>query len=258
MNKFRPASSLLKRNLNLFQLSSTRYFSDSVESKGDNTHQSATPSPSEELATQQNSNSKEQPADEQQPQKPTAMYTATELSRLEELRRNPYPRNPFFRPIAPISNFSREMVYKMWSEEKLKPLQIAKKLGISKVRVDAIIRMKWLEKEIFSDPNKAPFPVQENLASGMDKLTRSVNLSSAFVREPVRFITEERLKPFFQLIDDNDPLAPPKLDVQFQGDPVQQKRNEIIVPELKVGEKFKMVVVDTAPRRRRAELPDDV
>jgi hypothetical protein len=105
------------------------------------------------------------------------------------LIRQPYPTNPTFRPPPPLSDALREMIYQEYffpdqastvpaspfaakSESKTGNInQLSAKHGVSKARIEAILRLKIMEKEwektnkvrvgFDSSPTTIPCPLRD-------------------------------------------------------------------------------------------------
>jgi hypothetical protein len=60
----------------------------------------------------------------------------------------PFPKNPWFVPPVPLSDADRENIYKEYRSDPKKntPGALAKKFNLSVLRVEAILRLKHLEK----------------------------------------------------------------------------------------------------------------
>ncbi|ORY45298.1 hypothetical protein BCR33DRAFT_716581, partial [Rhizoclosmatium globosum] len=82
----------------------------------------------------------------------------------------PFPMNPLFKPVPPLSNASRDEIYALYTSnpETETPLKLAAQFGISIVRVQAILRLKALQQQMERN-NK---PIQVQLTYHMEKLLR--------------------------------------------------------------------------------------
>ncbi|KAJ3297453.1 hypothetical protein HDU79_003534 [Rhizoclosmatium sp. JEL0117] len=118
----------------------------------------------------------------------------------------PFPMNPLFKPVPPLSNASRDEIYALYTSnpETETPLKLAAQFGISIVRVQAILRLKALQQQMERN-NK---PIQVQLTYHMEKLLRVDPRNEIRIKEPLRALTSERLKPLFQFIDEADAISP--------------------------------------------------
>ncbi|KAJ3413650.1 hypothetical protein HDV05_007718 [Chytridiales sp. JEL 0842] len=116
----------------------------------------------------------------------------------------PFPMNPYFQPTPPLSDSVKDEIYQLYMEKpaEMTPLNLAKKFGISIIRVQAILRLKALEKK-YEETNK---PLQVHLNREMERLL-SVGVGVPFT-EPLRALPLERMKPIFQLVGDEEFVTP--------------------------------------------------
>lgn len=61
----------------------------------------------------------------------------------------PFPRNPWFVPPAPVSDKTRELIYEDYRSDPIQstPRKLAEKYKLSVVRIEAILRLKHLERQ---------------------------------------------------------------------------------------------------------------
>jgi hypothetical protein len=61
----------------------------------------------------------------------------------------PFPRNPYFQAVPPVSDAMRERMFTKFSEDprKWSPRILAEEYGLSQLRVQAILKLKTLEKK---------------------------------------------------------------------------------------------------------------
>lgn len=61
----------------------------------------------------------------------------------------PFPMNPSFRPPPPISDYQREIMWKLFSRDPkaFSLRRLARRFNLSRKRVDAILRLKGMEKD---------------------------------------------------------------------------------------------------------------
>ncbi|KAG0264924.1 hypothetical protein BG011_005846 [Mortierella polycephala] len=112
----------------------------------------------------------------------------------------PFPMNPLFKPTPPISNIVKDEIYKQHITDNTKwtPRQLGMKYNISIKRVEAILRLKHLEKEMVEDG----FILQENLTKGMEQLMGVKPERSAAITEPLTDILPQVGSPKFEAVDE--------------------------------------------------------
>ncbi|KAF8986241.1 hypothetical protein BGZ46_007772 [Entomortierella lignicola] len=113
----------------------------------------------------------------------------------------PFPMNPLFKPTPPLSNHTKEEIYKLHLADTTKwtPRQLGMKYNISIKRVEAILRLKHLEKEMISEG----FVAQENFTKGMEQLMGVKNVRSEAITEPLTDILPQVGSPKFEAVDED-------------------------------------------------------
>ncbi|KAG0307233.1 hypothetical protein BGZ98_000740 [Dissophora globulifera] len=113
----------------------------------------------------------------------------------------PFPMNPLFKPVPPMSNLAKEEIYKLHRSDSTKwtPRQLGMKYNISIKRVEAILRLKHLEKEMVEDG----FVPQENFTKGMEQLMGVKAVRSEAIVEPLTDILPQVGSPKFEALDED-------------------------------------------------------
>jgi hypothetical protein len=67
--------------------------------------------------------------------------------------------NPYFQHTAPLPDSIKDEIYKLYNENptEMTPLKLGKQFNISIVRVQAILRLKALEKKMTKDVRSCPY-----------------------------------------------------------------------------------------------------
>ncbi|KAF9291668.1 hypothetical protein BGZ68_002990 [Mortierella alpina] len=114
----------------------------------------------------------------------------------------PFPMNPLFKPTPPMSNIAKEEIYKLHRSDSTKwtPRQLGMKYNISIKRVEAILRLKHLEKEMIAEG----FVPQENFTKGMEQLMGVKAERSAAITEPLTDILPQVGSPKFEAVDEEE------------------------------------------------------
>lgn len=109
--------------------------------------------------------------------------------------------NPLFKPTPPMSNHAKEEIYKLHRSDTTKwtPRQLGTKYNISIKRVEAILRLKHLEKEMVA----SGFVAQENFTRGMEQLMGVKNERSAAIVEPLTDILPQVGSPKFEAVNED-------------------------------------------------------
>ncbi|KAI1310796.1 hypothetical protein EDD11_003673 [Mortierella claussenii] len=118
----------------------------------------------------------------------------------------PFPMNPLFKPTPPISNSAKEEIYRLHRSDSRKwtPRQLGTKYNISIKRVEAILRLKHLEKEMVADG----YVAQENYTKGMEQLMGVKAERSAAITEPLTDILPQVGSPKFEAVDESLTFTP--------------------------------------------------
>lgn len=109
--------------------------------------------------------------------------------------------NPLFKPTPPMSNHAKEEIYRLHRSDTTKwtPRQLGTKYNISIKRVEAILRLKHLEKEMVA----SGFVAQENFTRGMEQLMGVKNERSAAIVEPLTDILPQVGSPKFEAVSED-------------------------------------------------------
>ncbi|KAF9353283.1 hypothetical protein BGX26_008933 [Mortierella sp. AD094] len=113
----------------------------------------------------------------------------------------PFPMNPLFKPTPPLSNTAKEEIYRLHQSDTTKwtPRQLGMKFNISIKRVEAILRLKHLEKEMVSEG----FIPQEHFTKGMEQLMGVKAVRSEAITEPLTDILPQVGSPKFEAVDED-------------------------------------------------------
>lgn len=114
----------------------------------------------------------------------------------------PFPLNPFFKPIPPLSNTIKDKIFQLYLSDKqtYTPRRLAEKFKISIIRVNAILKMKSIEHEMVREN----IPVQSDLSRNMDILL----MASDQYSETTRSNISRNIKPFFKLVNEDTNFTP--------------------------------------------------
>jgi len=110
--------------------------------------------------------------------------------------------NPLFKPTPPISNVAKEEIYRLHRADTTKwtPRQLGTKFNISIKRVEAILRLKHLEKEMIAEG----YIPQENLTKGMEQLMGVKAERSVMFVEPLLDVLPQVGAPKFEAVDEDN------------------------------------------------------
>ena len=102
--------------------------------------------------------------------------------------RQPFPMNPFFVPVAPIHNTTRQQIFELYTSNPViyTPAKLASLFGISIVRATAILRLQ----AVASNLKESGKPLQVDYQKEMDKMLGSVVLTEG---APRRELMRERV-----------------------------------------------------------------
>ncbi|CAI2169364.1 17224_t:CDS:2 [Funneliformis geosporum] len=112
----------------------------------------------------------------------------------------PFPMNPFFKPQPPLNDRTKEEIWLKFTEAEQTPRKIGGEYGISIKRVEAILKLKKMEKEMI----KKGITLQENLRENMESLLGA----RSFHTEPLTDMLPKIGKPNFTLVDENKDFSP--------------------------------------------------
>ncbi|KAJ3210853.1 hypothetical protein HDU67_004954 [Dinochytrium kinnereticum] len=116
----------------------------------------------------------------------------------------PFPMNKYFTPVTPLNDQTREEIYTRYKKDPTKesPLKLATHYRISIARVNAILRLKALERQQVKEGS-----IQVHLTKGMERLLTATDSSKRLMEKPY-VLTAERLKPLFQLVNEESYMTP--------------------------------------------------
>ncbi|CAG8466290.1 7881_t:CDS:2 [Funneliformis mosseae] len=112
----------------------------------------------------------------------------------------PFPMNPLFKPQPPLNDRTKEEIWLKFTEAEQTPRKIGGEYGISLKRVEAILKLKKMEKEMI----KKGITLQENLRENMESLLGA----RSFHAEPLTDMLSKIGKPNFTLVDENKDFSP--------------------------------------------------
>lgn len=109
--------------------------------------------------------------------------------------------NPLFWPTPPISNFAKDAIYRMHTDNSSRWTlrQLGIEYNISIKRVEAILRLKHLEKEMIADG----FVPQEHFTAGMEQLMGVKIKRPPGITEPLTDILPHVGSPKFEAVDED-------------------------------------------------------
>ncbi|KAI9022554.1 eukaryotic mitochondrial regulator protein-domain-containing protein [Hyaloraphidium curvatum] len=118
----------------------------------------------------------------------------------------PFPMNPYFRVVPPVSDALRERIFAQFSEdpEEWTPRKLAEEHGLSMLRVQAILKLKVLERKLAEQGAV----MQTQLTKRMEKLLEAESVRSEEYQEAPRTRVSFRSTPVFLSVDDYDPTLP--------------------------------------------------
>ncbi|KAJ3022254.1 hypothetical protein HKX48_006677 [Thoreauomyces humboldtii] len=139
--------------------------------------------------------------------------------------------NPYFRPQAPLSDATRTEIFRLYVEDaqQWSPRALAEQFGLSIVRVQAILRLKALQKKWVDEK----IPLQTNLTEGMELMLNAKTLlkekHAHRARESLRLTPAKRLVPFFRMMNEEEAFTPADAAELMQMEPyanLQRKLDE--------------------------------
>ncbi|KAF8956051.1 eukaryotic mitochondrial regulator protein-domain-containing protein [Flammula alnicola] len=150
---------------------------------------------------------------------------------LHYLGDTPFPMNPSFKPPPPISNEQKEVMFRMYLAHRLEngPRRLAKRFNLSLKRVNAILRLKLLEKTFERGKDKRV--LQTGFEAGMEKLLGAQTHSSVSAIKQNLVATEKWLDQALNtspekydaaLVDPFDPTHP-----SFEAPDVNESRSDV-------------------------------
>ncbi|CAO3670041.1 unnamed protein product [Umbelopsis ramanniana] len=121
------------------------------------------------------------------------------------IAQTPFPMNPLFKPVLPLSDAVREKIFQQYvsEPEKWTVRKLATEHNLSLARVDAILKLKAQEKQMMGEG----IPLQTKFLKGMEKLI-GVQHSERNLRETLIEIQPDVNKPKYQIIDEESQFTP--------------------------------------------------
>ncbi|KAI9330941.1 eukaryotic mitochondrial regulator protein-domain-containing protein [Obelidium mucronatum] len=137
----------------------------------------------------------------------------------------PFPMNPLFKPVPPLADATRQEIYELYKSdpETQSPLKLATRFGVSIARIQAILRLKALEAKM----QKEDKPIQAQLTYHMEKMLRVDPTGKKNIKEPLRILPSERLKPLFQFIDEADGISPEDAAALLEKEPYANVQHKL-------------------------------
>ncbi|RIA98038.1 eukaryotic mitochondrial regulator protein [Glomus cerebriforme] len=112
----------------------------------------------------------------------------------------PFPMNPFFKPQPPLNDHAKEEIWVKFTEAEQTPRKIGTDYGISLKRVEAILKLKKMEKDMV----KKGITLQVDLRERIEKMLGA----RSFRAEPLTDTLPNVGKPNFEIIDENQNFSP--------------------------------------------------
>ncbi|KAF9578749.1 hypothetical protein BGW38_005302 [Lunasporangiospora selenospora] len=133
-------------------------------------------------------------------------FKSPSFSGVNYVGEGPFPMNPLFKPTPPLSNMTKDEIYKLHMSDTSKwtPRQLGTKFNISIKRVEAVLRLKHLEQEMIANG----FVAQENFTKGMEQLMGVKHRRTAEMGEPLTDILPQVGSPKFATVDEEDQFTP--------------------------------------------------
>ncbi|GBB86856.1 hypothetical protein RclHR1_01330010 [Rhizophagus clarus] len=107
----------------------------------------------------------------------------------------PFPMNPLFKPQPPLNDRTKEEIWLKFTQEGQIPRKIGIDYGISLKRVEAILKLKKLEKDMVGKG----ITLQQNLCEKIEKMLGA----RSFCVEPLTDTLPNVGKPNFETVDEN-------------------------------------------------------
>ncbi|KAJ3168311.1 hypothetical protein HDU88_001751 [Geranomyces variabilis] len=122
----------------------------------------------------------------------------------------PFPMNPYFKPLPPLSDETRASIFRLYLEDPQQwtPRALAEHFGLAIVRVQAILRLKALAQKMEAEGK----PLQTGLVKGMEGMLHAKTLKpdekKSRAREQLRLTPAKRLQPFFRMMNEEEKFTP--------------------------------------------------
>lgn len=155
------------------------------------------------------------------------------------LGQSPFPMNPLFKPVLPLSNAIREKIFQQYTSDPTTwtVRKLATEHNISLRRVDAILKLKAQEKQMESQG----IPLQSKYLKGMEKLI-GVQQSDRNLTEPLIQIQPEVKKPKYQILDEDSDFTPEDAAKVLNRKAFSEVQKSQLIEELRAkGDKWKAV-----------------
>ncbi|KAI8372242.1 eukaryotic mitochondrial regulator protein-domain-containing protein [Choanephora cucurbitarum] len=172
----------------------------------------------------------------------------------------PFPNNPLFQPRPPLSDARRQEIYDAFvtDPENWTVRKLATKYGISLKRVEAILKLKSLEKEMEMNG----VALQKKFNKGMEQLM-GVDKTAEILREPLADVFPPVGKPKFKTLKEDAPFTPQDAAKELNRIPfkdlerlvIESEQAEFTLPtpsttepssEKQAKKRTKLVIVDTS------------
>ncbi|KAI8621285.1 eukaryotic mitochondrial regulator protein-domain-containing protein [Chytriomyces sp. MP71] len=143
------------------------------------------------------------------PRKPfstSAFARASESEAGSNLTGGPLSAEPSLQTAASLSDALRNEIFEVYTSnpDVESPLKRAQIYGISVARVEAILRLKALQRNM----EKNNTPIQVHLTYNMEKLLKVDPSGKRRIYEPLRYNSSERLKPLFSFVGEQEAITP--------------------------------------------------
>ncbi|CAG8785232.1 8780_t:CDS:2 [Cetraspora pellucida] len=153
----------------------------------------------------------------------------------------PFPMNPQYKPQPPLSDFAKEEIWKRFIETGQSVRELGTFYGVSIKRVEAILRLKKLEKDMIQQG----VPIQKNFSINMEKMMGA----RSHRQEPLTEMLPKVGKPKFHLVDEGKKFTPEPLASLQE----QELRKEVIKP-FTLEEKTQQQLQTTTVIRKDSEI----
>ncbi|CAG8532117.1 3371_t:CDS:2 [Gigaspora margarita] len=139
----------------------------------------------------------------------------------------PFPMNPQYKPQPPLTDSTKESIWKKFIETGQSVRELGTFYGISIKRVEAILKLKKLEKDMIQQG----VPIQKNFSLNMEKMLGA----RSHRQEPLTDMLPKVGKPKFSLVDEDDKFTPEDAAKLLNRQPIaslqeQELRKELIKP----------------------------
>ncbi|KAJ3044616.1 hypothetical protein HDV00_001542 [Rhizophlyctis rosea] len=140
----------------------------------------------------------------------------------------PFPLNPFFKRTKPLSTETRKEIYQRFIENPAEwtPRRLAETFGISIIRVEAVIRLRAQAAKFEAEGR----PLETEVSKGMDEMLGALTLKppkdgqKLNPREKLRIVRADALRPFFQMVDEEDAFTPEDAARLMEREPYENVR----------------------------------